>query len=116
MKPQAIAALGVLFAGAAPAMAGPCTQQIATVQANFDVRLKQVAAIGPTADETTSAKLHHQPTAASVAGAEQQADMMSLEKQKAFQAAIDHARAADKAGNAEACEKDVATAKATMAP
>ncbi len=116
MRLQAFALLTSLLATLGPAVAGPCTQQIAAAQASFDGRAKDIAAIGPTAAETTGAKLHRQPTAASVAGAEQQAGSMSMAKQQAFKDAIERARASDRTGDAAACQKDVAEAKATLGP
>ncbi len=116
MRSLAIVALVAAIALSATAKAGPCTGEIASAQARFDVALKEVDAVGATAAETTGAKLHHQPTAASVEGAEKQADMMSMERQKKFLDAIDRARKEDRAGDAAACRKDIADARATLPP
>jgi hypothetical protein len=55
------------------ALAGPCTQQLA----QFETAIQHSAAnpdAGPTAPETTAARLSHQPTIASVKRAEAEAD------------------------------------------
>ncbi|MDE1973751.1 MAG: hypothetical protein KGK33_15835 [Hyphomicrobiales bacterium] len=97
-----------LSAGSVVARAGPCTADIDQTER----RIHQAQAAGdpgqvgaPSGPQSVGAQLHHQPTPSSVDGAETKA-------RDAAAAAIERARAADAAGDAAACERALADAKA----
>ena len=64
-----------------------------------------------TAPESTAAKMHHQPTASSMAAAEVEAGQLSPEEFTAVKAATARAREADGAGDRSACEQALADVK-----
>jgi type IV secretory pathway VirJ component len=92
-----------LLGGSAAAHAGPCTAQIADVERAIH-RAQNNPAIGPTADQSVAAQLHHQPTPGSVQSAEAKA-------RDSAKAALDRARNADAAGDAAACQRALEDAK-----
>ncbi len=94
------------------AQAGPCTVEIADVQAQVDAEIDAIAGSGVTGTETRAARLHHQPTPASIAAAEQR--LHESEGTKRALVALARARKADAAGNADACEKALAAARAAI--
>ncbi len=106
--------LALLSLAASPALAGPCTEDIAAAQTRYSQRLDAAAASGPTATETTAAKLHHQPTPGSVAQAEARVGDLKPEAGKQFDAAISRARAADAAGDAATCKAALNDAAAAL--
>jgi len=97
-----------LIGGSAVSYAGPCTTQISQVEQR--IRAAQVSsppggagdASGP---QSVGAQLHHQPTPNSVQNAERTANADG-------EAALGRARNADAAGDASACNKALAEAKA----
>jgi len=85
--------------GGGVALAGPCTDQIS--QLEHQVSQLQAApppsdAGEPTAKQSIAAQLHHQPTRGAVQRAEHRANSKA-------DAALNRARKADAAGNADAC-------------
>jgi hypothetical protein len=98
---------------AACAHAGPCTAAIDKLQARVDARIDAIAGSGPAAAETRAARLHHQPTPASIAAAERRLHE-SEGTTRALEALL-RARKADAAGKAEACAKALAQARAEIA-
>jgi hypothetical protein len=97
-----------LIGGSAVSYAGPCTTQISQVEQ----RIRTAAAkSGPggagdaSAQQSVGAQLHHQPTPGSVQSAERMANADG-------EAALTRARNADAAGDARACNKALAEAKA----
>jgi len=105
----------VLLIAAPPSFAGPCAPEIDKVQSQLDARLETAAAKGPTGTETTSAKMHRQPTPATIGAAEEQLGDISAESQKAAESALARARKADSAGQLEVCERDLAAARKAIA-
>jgi len=93
----------VALIGAGAAHAGPCTTEIAQLQRQIRASAAGQAG-GPTARQTVGAQLHHQPTPSAVESAEGRASADAA-------AAIDRARRADAAGDAEACHKAVDQAR-----
>lgn len=89
------------------AHAGPCTAQIAQLEQQV-AQLQTAAAPGgagqPTAPQSVGAQLHHQPTPSSVQGAENKANADA-------DAALERARKADAAGDANACTQALQEAK-----
>jgi len=94
------------------AQAGPCTAEIDKVQAQVDAEIDAIAGSGPSAAETRAARLHHQPTPASIAAAEQR--LHESEGTRRALAALARARSADRAGRASACEEALAQARAAI--
>lgn len=116
MRRQSSGAIAVLalILSSAPSFAGPCTQAIADAQAGFDAHLNAAAAAGPAAAQSTDATAHHQPTPKSIAHAEESLGELSHEQAHAFGEAIGRARAADSAGDLEACDAALSDAKAAL--
>jgi hypothetical protein len=97
-----------LVGGSAVSHAGPCTTQISQVEQ----RIRAAQASSPpggagdaSAPQSVDAQLHHQPTPSSVQSAERMANADG-------DAALARARNADAAGDASACNKALAEAKA----
>jgi hypothetical protein len=106
-----VAAFATLLAVAAQAAA--CAAKIDKVQAQVDAKIDAIAGRGPEGAETRAARLHHQPTPASIAAAERRLH----ESQGATRAlaALVRARKADAAGQESACEQALAAARAAIA-
>jgi hypothetical protein len=85
------------------ANAGPCTEQIARLQAQISVSAPDPAT-GPTAPQTVGAQLHHQPTPNTVQRSEAVANADA-------DAALDRARKADAEGNADRCDEALREAR-----
>ncbi len=99
---------------AQPSLAGPCTQDISRTQAQIDARIEAIAGAGPAGPETNAARLHHQPTPGSIAGAEQKlGEGKSMEHALA---ALARARIADDAGDKVACDRALVEARQAMTP
>jgi hypothetical protein len=98
------------------AQAGPCSSEIDSTQARADARLPAQAAAGPSAKESTDALAHRQPTPNSVARAEQGLREMSAETIAAVKQGMERARAADKAGDKNACEQALAEVQRLIRP
>lgn len=83
------------------AQAGPCTTEIAQLQR----QIKSTGpANGPSGRQTIGAQLHHQPTPGAVENAQGKADADAA-------AALDRARKADAAGDAQGCHQAVDQAR-----
>jgi hypothetical protein len=91
--------------------AGPCTQQIAQVQAQVDAKLRANAVAGPTAPESPAALRSHQPTPQSIAEAESKLGVISQELTTAVTTGMARAREADRAGDQSACEEALAAVR-----
>jgi hypothetical protein len=99
---------------ASQAQAGPCAAKIDKVQAAVDAKIDAIAANGPTSAETRAARLHYQPTPASIAAAERR--LRESEGTTRALADLVRARKADRAGQASSCEKALAAARAAITP
>jgi hypothetical protein len=86
------------------AQAGPCTKQIAQVE-NQIRRAARGPDSGPTATQTVGAQLHHQPTPGAVENAEARARADG-------RLALERARQADAAADANACARALDEARA----
>ena len=100
-----------LVASMSGSYAGPCSQEIDRLRAEIDAKLGALAAAGPTTQESTAATMHRQPTPRSIAAAENKLGNLSPQKMEAVTAAMDRARAADRAGDQKTCEQALADAK-----
>lgn len=102
----------VLLISTPVAYAGPCTDAIEAMQSRLDERLAIATADAPSAPESTSATLHHQPTPDSIAAAEASLGAGVATQQAA--AALARARTADAAGNKTACQQALADADSAL--
>ena len=104
----AMACAAALAASMSAAYAGPCSPEITQVQEQIDASMQAKASGVTTLPESTAAKMHHQPTASSMAAAEVEAGQLSPEESTAVKQAIVRAREADAAGDRSACEQALA--------
>ena len=97
------------------ALASPCGEKIAALQKRYDAAPlasgSPPVAAAPDAAESTGAKLHHQPTPASPADANESPLSDASVRDAQFRDAMEQARAADDSGDAATCEQSVATAQ-----
>jgi len=107
--------VAALALSATASAAGPCTQQIAQVQAQIDAKLAANAATGPAAPESPGALLSRQPTPGSIAAAESKLGELSQEVTTAIATGMG-AREADLAGNQSACEEALAEVRTALGP
>ncbi len=85
------------------AHAGPCSDEIVRLQTVAD-NSREGAFVGPTANQSIGAQLHHQPTPASIAVAENMASGK-------VDAAIAEAKTLDEAGKEADCMKAIEKVK-----
>ncbi len=117
MKRFGIAALaaGAVWAWTATANAGPCTEDITTVQTAFDAKLNAAAhSSNQVATESTFATMHRQPTLNSVAGAEERLGEIPPGRVEAFASAMKRAQDADMANDGPVCQKALDEAKSVL--
>jgi hypothetical protein len=96
-----VATTTLCFSGAAHS--GPCTGQIAQLERQIQLAASSPAS-GPTAPQTITGLLHHQPTPDMVQNAERKANLDAA-------VVLDRARQADLGGSAVACTKALDEAK-----
>jgi hypothetical protein len=105
----------VLASGASGgAFAGPCAAEIAKTQAQVDAKLHRKALSGPAAKQSSTATLHHQPSAETIAAAEKE-----LGEGASIRTALTElkrARAADEKGDAASCQSALADAQEALKP
>ena len=89
-------------------LGGPCSQAIVRAQIHVDAKIASTATMGRFAPESIDARLHHQPTPASVAAAERQ---LKEGSGTAALAALERAREADREGNGPGCSRALAEAR-----
>jgi len=106
----------VLVATSMACLAGPCSSEIAAVQARLDARLAAKAATGPSAPESAEALRHRQPTPRSIAEALIALGKISPEKAKIIGGAMTRARDADQAGDKAACEDALREVEQALGP
>ncbi len=95
--------------------AGPCSDEISNMQARIDAKLEAKAAAGPTGRQV-GASTHVQPTPRSIAAAEEKLGEVSAETVAAVRQAMLRARAADSAGDRNACEQELADVQRAIGP
>jgi hypothetical protein len=86
--------------------AGPCSPEIDRMQSSVDAISVAIAVTGPPGRQSTAAMTHHQPTPSSIAEAE--AKLGEGARAKRATAALAKARAADRAGDSNACDQALA--------
>src|SRR5215470_16211494 len=109
-----IAFAAVFAASTSACYAGPCSQDIARLQAAMDARVGAAAAAGPRAAEGTAATMHRQPTPRSMATAESELGGLSPDQVKAARSAMTRARQADSANDESACKQAIADAERAL--
>jgi hypothetical protein len=105
-----------LAASTIACLAGPCSPEIASVQARLDAGLAAKARTGPMAPEAPGALQHHQPTPGSIAASESKLGEISPEKAKVIRDAMTRARQADQAGDKAACEQALEEVRRSIGP
>ena len=85
--------------------AGPCSPEIYSMEARIEARLNANAAAGSTAQESSEALLHRQPTPRSIAAAESTPGNVSPKKLDAITQGMARAREADRARDLYACQR-----------
>ena len=110
------------LAVATPAFAGPCAEKISQLQSRYDsAPLAQgeapVAAATSAAgtEETTGAKLHHQPAPASAADSKDAPMSEASTRDARFKVAMEEATAAEHSGDEPTCESAAARAARALA-
>ena len=96
-----------LICGTGQAWSGPCTEPITQLERQINLVVSDPAAepdAGPTAPQSVGAQLHHQPTPGKVEHAERVANADG-------DAALDRARKADAAGDADGCNRALEEAR-----
>jgi alkylhydroperoxidase family enzyme len=107
---QCSAAIAVLLLAASPALAGPCRNTIASVQAQVDAAIENSAGSGGWKPERLNALRSYQPTPRSLAASEGRDGAV-------FEYALDalkRARAADRAADSATCHREIAKARAAL--
>jgi hypothetical protein len=85
---------------------GPCSRAIDRAQIQVDANIAATPKAGKSAPESRAARLHHQPTPASIAAAESKLNEGS--GGEAALAALARAREADRTNDAPACGRALA--------
>jgi hypothetical protein len=112
-----ISLIAVMLTAATTAVcAGPCTEAIDRVQASLDAKIEAAARSAPSAPESPAARLHRQPTPASIAEAVSRLGQISPDTVQAVRAAMARAREGDRVGNRSACEQALADAQRALGP
>ena len=96
--------------------AGPCSQEIDRMQARVDASLEAKAASGPAARESAGALMDRQPTPGSIAAAEERLGDLSAQTTEVVAQGLVRARAADSAGDKNACEQALAEVQRLIGP
>ena len=92
----------------APALAGPCTDEVYQADIAIGKRLNAIAARGRAAPESNFATMHRQPTPGTVARAEAQVGDLSETDLNTLTQDMDAARKADAGNDRAGCEKALA--------
>jgi len=113
--PRLLVIGAIAFIASVPASyAGPCTDDIDKMQARIDATL-QAEAAGPTGRQV-GASTHVQPTPRSIGAAEEKLGEVSAETVAAVRQAMLRARAADSAGDKNACGQALAEVQRSIGP
>ena len=102
-------------ASISPSYAGPCSDDIAKMQARIDAKVHAMAAAGPTGRQV-GASTHVQPTPRSIGAAEEKLGEMPAGTVAAVRQAMLRARAADSVGDKNACEQALAEVQSAIGP
>ena len=86
------------------------------MQARVDAALDAKAASGPAARESAGALMDRQPTPGSIAAAEERLGDLSAQTTEVVAQGLVRARAADSAGDKNACEQALAEVQRAISP
>jgi hypothetical protein len=104
-----------IAASASAAHAGPCLDEIGTMQAKIDAKLEATAAAGPPAPASAMESMNSaQSTPRAMAAVEEKMGEISSETVQAVEQAMARARAADHNGDKAACEQALAEVQRTL--
>ena len=117
LAPRLIVCGAIAFAASISAgYAGPCSDKIDNMMTLINAKLEAKAAAGPTGKEGNVAGMSDQPTPRSMAAAEERLGEMSPQTVEAVRQAMSRARAADSAGDKNACEQALADVQRALGP
>jgi hypothetical protein len=96
--------------------AGSCLRDLSRTRDLVDRYLEAKAVVSPWAVETVGALVHRQPTPASVAAAEEKLGTLDPRMFQTIADAMRRARAADRAGDIDACEQALSEVQLAIGP
>jgi hypothetical protein len=96
---------GAIAASTIGSQAGPCSAEFYSIEARIEAWLNTKAAAGPTAQESSEALLHRQPTPRSIATAESRLGTVPPQKLDAIRQGMARAHEADSGGDLDACRR-----------
>jgi hypothetical protein len=105
---------GVVAASTIGSRAGPCLAEFYSIEARIDAWLNAKAAAGPTAEVSSEALLHRQPTPRSIASAERRLGTVSPQKLDAIRQGMARAHDADSAGDLDSCRRALSDVEALL--
>jgi hypothetical protein len=105
---------GAMMASTVGGYAGPCTEMVDRTEAEFNAKLDQAAARGPSATEGSAALLHRQPTPSSIAEEESKLGDIKQSTIDDIKSALIRARDADRSGNPNECERALIDIKSKL--
>jgi hypothetical protein len=105
----------LMLTSASVAIASPCTEEIARLDAHLSALPTVSAQSTPSEPESSAARLHHQPTQESVAAAENRVGIVSAAVLGAIKL-LETARTAERFGDQKACEQAIAEARQLLGP
>lgn len=107
---QCHVAVTALLLAVAPAYAGPCSETIASIQAEVDAAIENRAGADGWKAESPNALRSHQPTPRSLAASE---GREGARFEYALDA-LDRARAADRLGDSATCHQQLVNARSVL--
>ena len=96
---------GAVAASTIASEASPCSPEIYRMEARIEARLNAKAAAGSTAQESSEALLHRQPTPRTIAAAESRLGTVSPQMIDAIMRGMARVREADRTGDLNACRR-----------
>ena len=115
IRPSLVIIASVLSLSVLPCYAsGPCSDDIAGMRSKIDAKLGSIAAAGPSVAVSSDAKIHRQPSTASLVKNLTERGLLSSSVAEQIKDAMDRARAANDAGDKSACEQALADAERAL--
>ena len=116
MTSRAAFAFAAIICAFSPGLshAGPCSNELYQADVAINKQLDAIAAKGKAAPQSSFATTHHQPTPATIAGAEETLGDISESDVKAVREFMAEAKKADQAGDKTACDNALAAARKLM--
>jgi hypothetical protein len=113
---RALCGAAIFAASISASHAGPCSADIDAMQGRIDAKLEAIAASGKFAPQGISAGMSDQPTPHSIAAAEVRLGEIKRVTVRTIRQAMRRARAADAAGKARRCNKELAVVARLLGP